>query len=65
MNYDNDIPPVLILIMATAGLFFTLGFTNGESIARRETEEKTISYCIKQPTACKTKYDFYKLENQK
>jgi hypothetical protein len=65
MNDDNDIPPVLILLMATAGLFFTLGFTNGTSIAQKETQEKTISYCIKQPTACKTKYDFYKLENSK
>ena len=34
MDYDNDIPPVLILIMATAGLFFTLGFTNGQSMKR-------------------------------
>ena len=29
------------------------------------TEKETIMYCIEQPTACKTKYNYYKLENQK
>ncbi len=40
-------------------------YTSGTSSARKETEEKTIVYCMEQPSACKTKYDYYKLENKK
>lgn len=61
MSNNDDFFPFLILFVAVAGLFFMLGFTGAESTTRRET----ISYCIEKPTACRTKYDFYKLENQK
>ena len=40
-------------------------YTSGTLSARKETEEKTIVYCMEQPSACKTKYDYYKLENKK
>jgi hypothetical protein len=38
-----------------------LGFMAGEQTA----EEKTIVYCMEQPSACKVKYDFYKFEEVK
>lgn len=61
MSNNDDFFPFLILFVAVAGMFFMLGFTGAESTTRRET----ILYCIEKPTACKTKYDFYKLENSK
>ena len=62
---DEDFTNILILFGCTAVSFLVLGLTIGTVTARIETEEQTISYCIEQPTACKTKYDYYKLENQK
>ena len=32
---------------------------------RSAAEKKTVVYCVEKPSACKTKYDYYKLENQK
>lgn len=58
---DDDFFPFAIIFVSIAVLCFMLGFTGGESKTRRET----ISYCVEKPTACKTKYDYYKLENQK
>lgn len=58
---DDDCFPFVILLASVAVLFFMLGFSSEES----KTKKETISYCIEQPTACKTKYDYYKLENQK
>ena len=62
---DDDFTPIFILLGCTAVLFFVLGLTTGTSSARRETEEQTIVYCIERPSACKTKYDYYKLEARK
>jgi hypothetical protein len=63
---DNDyFTPILIVLGCTAVMFFVLGLTTGTSTARRETEEQTVVYCVEKPSACKTKYDYYKLENQK
>ena len=62
---DDDFTPNLILLGCTTVLFFVLGLNAGTSSARRETEEQTVVYCIEQPSACKTKYDYYKLEERK
>ncbi|UYA57556.1 hypothetical protein SCREM1_99 [Synechococcus phage S-CREM1] len=63
MNDDNDITPLIVLLAVAFVVTISVaqGYSMGESSARRET----ISYCVEQPTACKTKYDYYKLENQK
>jgi hypothetical protein len=62
---DEDFKPFFIIVGCTAVLFFLLGFTAGTSSARGEAEEQTVVYCMEQPSACKTKYDYYKLENSK
>ena len=62
---EEDYTPILIALGCGAVLVFVLGLTIGTVNARGETEEKTIGYCIEQPSACKVKYDYYKLENQK
>ena len=63
---DTDyLTPILIILGCTALMFFVLGLTTGTSTARRETEEQTVVYCVEQPSACKVKYDYYKLENKK
>ena len=62
---DDDFTPILILLGCTAVMFFVLGLTTGTSTARRETEEQAVVYCVEQPTACKVKYDYFKLENKK
>lgn len=64
-NDGSEALGILILFGCTAVLFFVLGLTAGTVTARGETEQKTVVYCIEKPTACKTKYDFYKLENKK
>ena len=60
---DNDITPLvyLFIIGIVAIVSITHGFGMGEASAQRET----ISYCVEQPIACKTKYDDYKLEAKK
>jgi len=62
---DDNYTPILGLVFCTAVLCFVYGHINGTVTARGETEEQTVVYCVEQPNACKTKYDFYKLENQK
>ena len=62
---DDSSTPLFILLGGTAVLFFVLGLNIGTVTARGETEEQTVVYCVEQPSACKTKYDYYKLENQK
>ena len=62
---DDSYTPLLILLGGTAVLFFVLGLNIGTVTARGETEEQTVVYCVEQPTACKTKYNYFKLENQK
>lgn len=62
---DDDPTPIFIFFGCTAVLLLALGLTIGTSSARRETEEQTVVYCIEQPSACKTKYDYYKLEERK
>ena len=62
---DDTYTPILIFIGCTALLFFVLGLNIGTVTSRGETEEQTVVYCVEQPTACKTKYDYYKLEAQK
>ena len=62
---EENAAPILIMLGCTAVMFFVFGLINGTLTARRETEEQTVVYCIEQPSACKTKYDYYKLEAQK
>ena len=47
------------------GIMCLYSYISGTVPSRRETEEKTIVYCMEQPSACKTQYDYYKLENKK
>jgi hypothetical protein len=63
---DDTFTPILILLGCTAVLFLVLGLNIGTVTARGETEEQTVVYCIEKPSACKTKYDYFKLlVNQK
>jgi len=62
MTNDEFLP--FVMVIATCSLVFGmsyLGFMAGEQTA----EEKTIVYCMEQPSACKVKYDFYKFEEVK
>jgi hypothetical protein len=62
---DEDFKLFFISVGCTAVLFFFLGLVAGTSSARGEAEEQTVVYCMEQPADCKTKYDYYKLENSK
>ena len=42
-----------------------LGLVIATVTERSATEQKTVIYCVEKPSACKVKYDYYKLENQK
>ena len=60
-NFTIDFGIIFVAIML--GVF--LGAVGGTVTERSATEQKTVVYCVEQPSACKVKYDFYKLENQK
>lgn len=65
---DDDFPLVLIGFGCNAVLFCgfgLIGLNIGTVTAQEETEQKTVVYCVEQPTACKTKYNYYKLKIQK
>ena len=62
---SNEERLYLFLVGIFIGLMCLYSYTRGTLSARKETEEKTIVYCMEQPSACKTKYDYYKLENKK
>lgn len=62
---NDDFTPIFIVTSCCLVLGFAMGAVVGTISARGETEEKTIVYCMEQPSACKVKYDYYKLENQK
>ena len=61
---NDDFTPIIIAFCFIV-IAFVPGFLFGTLTSRGETEQKTIVYCIEQPSACKVKYDYYKLENQK
>lgn len=60
---DNSISLfILIVIFAIFGAGYVIGFTMGEQFSQHET----INFCVEKPVDCKTKYDYFKLEeNQK
>ena len=62
---DDDFIPFFVTLLSgiTIGLF--LGLVVATVTERGATEKKTVVYCVEQPSACKVKYDYYKLENQK
>jgi hypothetical protein len=62
---NDDFTPIFIVTSCCLVLGFAMGAVVGTISARGETEEKTIVYCIEQPSACKVKYDYYKLEARK
>lgn len=64
MYNDDDSTPSFFILIAITSIFFVgygIGFTMGEQFSQKET----INFCVEQPSACKVKYDYYKLENQK
>jgi hypothetical protein len=62
MNDDNSIALfILIGIISALGVGYIVGFTVGEQFSQKET----INFCIEKPAECKTKYDYFKLEEQK
>ena len=65
MLNKEDYVSFFLVVSALVGLMCLYSYISGTVSARRETEEKTIVYCMEQPSACKTKYDYYKLENKK
>ena len=62
---NDDFTPIFIVIFCCLVLGFAMGAVVGTISARQETEEKAIVYCMEQPSACKVKYDYYKLEARK
>ena len=62
---EKDYAPLFLAVSALVGIMCLYSYISGTVSARKETEEKTIVYCMEQPSACKTKYDYYKLENKK
>jgi hypothetical protein len=62
---NDDLTPVFIVAFGCLVLGFFMGGVAGTITARQETEEKAIVYCMEQPSACKVKYDYYKLEARK
>ncbi len=61
-DHDNSITLfIIICISSVFGFGYIIGFKMGEASAQHET----INFCVEQPSACKVKYDYYKLENQK
>lgn len=65
MLNKEDYVYFFLAVSALVGIMCLYSYISGTVSARRETEEKTIVYCMEQPSACKTKYDYYKLENKK
>lgn len=63
MTDANKIDSGIIFGSIMLGVF--LGMVVATVTERSATEKKTIMYCIEKPSACKVKYDYYKLENQK
>ena len=61
MSDANKIDSGIIFGSIVLGVFLGIVVATERSAA----EKKTIMYCIEQPSACKVKYDYYKLENQK
>lgn len=58
----NDDGTSVIIAFCFIVIAFVPGFLFGTLTSRGETEQKTIVYCIEQPSACKVKYDYYQLE---
>lgn len=61
---DNDIRQVIFLFVVVA-FGVSLSFAQGYSIGEKSAKKETIVYCVEQPTACKTKYDYFKLLEKK
>ena len=49
-----------ILILAIFFVGYGIGFTMGEQF----TQKETINFCVEKPADCKTKYDYFKIEEQ-
>jgi hypothetical protein len=58
---DNNYPFFPIFLGGLAFGFFAGGMLVTVT-ERRHTEKQTVVYCMEQPSACKIKYDYYKLE---
>jgi hypothetical protein len=65
MLNEKDYASLFLVTFVFVGFMCLTSYISGTVSARKETEEKTIVYCMEQPSACKTKYDYYKLENKK
>lgn len=62
MNDDN-MPPLFIFIVNVA--MFIGGYVCGFSMGEQFSQHETINFCVEKPVDCKTKYDYFKLEEQK
>ena len=61
-DYDNSIKIfIFIVISSIFGFGYIIGFKMGEQSSQKET----INFCVEKPVDCKTKYDCFKLEEQK
>lgn len=61
---SNNIQILLSLVLITISSL-TFGIVNGIEIGKNSATRETVKICVEKPSACKTKYDYYKLENQK
>ena len=62
---DDNLTPFFVTLLSGIMLGVFLGGAGATVTERSATEKKTVVYCVEQPSACKVKYDYYKLENQK
>lgn len=60
---DDSTPTFFIVIVIFA--IFSLGYAFGFSMGEQFSQKETINFCVEKLVECKTKYDYFKLEEQK
>lgn len=61
---NDDSTPTFFVVIVIGSIFaagYIIGFNMGEQFSQKET----INFCVEKPAECKTKYDYFKIEEQK
>jgi len=61
-DYDSSLTLFIIICISSV---FGFGYIIGFKMEEQFSQQETINFCVEKPANCKTKYDYYKLENQK
>ena len=61
-DYDSSLKLFIIICISSV---FGFGYIIGFKMEEQFSQQETINFCVEKPANCKTKYDYYKLENQK